>query len=231
MPIARDNSSSGSGSGTSFTKAFTCAGANRLVFVALESGNSFATGVTYDGVAMTFIDSQIFGGHHWELWYLIAPSTTTNANIVASYGATSQSYIDMEVSSYTGVNQSMTYIGGGATDNFTHTNGGSPLTTNITTKADNSWTFLFGADVTSGTPPTASTGSNQVTTASDGAAVYDSNAALSPAGSWGMTLTFATTIYTIMASFSPAVAASTNTEWSHPTNQPSSHWNQNIGFA
>ncbi len=229
MAIARDNSKSQSGSGSSLTVTFTCTGANRIVFVAIEADSHDPTGITYDGVAMTRIDGQSLNTHFWSLWYLIAPSTTTNANVVASYGQ-SESYIDMEISSYTGVKQTLSYSGGGA-ENFTHGVGGSPFTTNLTTINDNSWTILFGADITSGTPPSASTGSSLVTTASDGAALFDSNAALSPAGGWGMTLTWSANIYTIGATFSPAVAASTNTEWSHPTNQPSSHWNQNIGFA
>ncbi|HSY52453.1 MAG TPA: hypothetical protein VLC46_26870 [Thermoanaerobaculia bacterium] len=224
MPISRpDTPHQANGlTGTSGTVQHTCSGSNRIVFAAVEAGGAQPTGVTYDTVSMTQINVQVQGGHHWSLWYLLNPNTTSNANCKASFSG-SQSYIDIMVASYAGVNQSMTYGGGSPTDVNVVGSGGSPYTSNFTTIKDNSWAILYGADTTSGTAPTASTGSVFLITTSDGTSLYDTNAALTPAGGWGMTLTFSSTIYTIVASFSPA-AADPALESMPPVSQPTSHW-------
>ena len=76
---------------TSLTFSHTCSGSDRILFVgAMLDGSSPPTGVTYNGVAMTLVDSVSFswGAKNQSLWRLIAPATGAN-NVVISRASAS----------------------------------------------------------------------------------------------------------------------------------------------
>ena len=131
MAIAFDNSSSGTGSGTSLTVAHTCAGSERILLVYVFSGyfgggsGDRVTGVTYNGVAMTLIKKVNHGtGGNEEnyLFYLLNPASG-NHNIVVS-ASVSLDVSRLVATSYKNVLQS------GQPDSFTST--GPTTSTSIT---------------------------------------------------------------------------------------------------
>lgn len=110
MAIAYDASSFFKGNSvTSDSWSHTCAGSDRILIVAIGSGDSptqLTTSVTYNGVAMTEI-ADVQGGDyaHVSLHYLVAPAT--GANTIAFTLAGAQSEVCCVASSYTGVDQSV----------------------------------------------------------------------------------------------------------------------------
>lgn len=201
MSIAFDASSSGdTGSSTSLTFSHTCTGTQRALFVsvigATTPGN--ISSVTYGSVAMTQIDSvEGNGSRYIYLFYLKNPASGAN-NVVIT--PTSASFMSAVSASYTGVSQTTT------PDNHTtnSNNGTSPITTSITTVADNCWTIM--AIHCEGGTATASTGSTL--RVKDGTfnspAIFDSNGVVHPAGSTSMTVTTTGSGNAVcMASFSP----------------------------
>lgn len=110
MAIAHDATSTDflGSSHSSRTKAHTCSGSDRVLFVATtarQSAGQTVTGVTYNGVALTKVDGVNQGTNtiRHELWYLIAPATGAN-NVVVTWSASvaAASYV---INSYTGVHQ------------------------------------------------------------------------------------------------------------------------------
>lgn len=209
MAIAYDTFTNGSfTSGTSRTFAHTCTGSDRILFVetVINTSTDLVTGVTYNGVSMTRIQTvSPTANRRLYLYYLIAPATGSN-NVVIS--ASSSTFIGGNASSYTGVAQSGTIID----VSTTVTDTSSPIDTTLTTTVDNCWTILCGT--MDGTVAfTASTGS----TLRGGNGLYsdvqifDSNGPKTPAGSTTMTVTNASVSGSvpagmIMAAFAPAVA-------------------------
>lgn len=106
--IAVDATSSTSGASvSSLTFSHTVgSGAERMLIVgvALRKNGPVVSSVTYGGVGLTLIASQLDGGadHRAELWYLLAPTSGT-ANIVVTLSAT----VDATAGaiSFAGVNQ------------------------------------------------------------------------------------------------------------------------------
>lgn len=190
---------------TSLTIAHTTAGSNRalIVGVACYNGGAAAdivTGVTYNGVAMTQLAKFGPADVNIEMYIygLLNPTSGTN-NIVISASASCNLYA--ENVSYTGVQRS------GLPD-ASKTQGAtaSPDTTTLTTIADNSWTVLFAR--ASGASLAASTGSTlrHITDGDNG--IFDSNGAITPAGSHSMTFTGAAgNCYSIMISLAPFIAS------------------------
>lgn len=210
---AADGSNNGGGS-SSHTFAYTCSsGSNRLLVVLVLGDTSVndVTGVTYNGVSMTLAAPPGLapGGpdNRWlYLFWLVAPATGTN-NVVIS--ASSTHYILGGAADYTGVSQT-----GQPDATTTHAGSGSitALATSITTVANNSWAILVENNG-GGLPPTANTGDIRRTF--DGAfsawGLFDSNGAITPAGSYSMTTNTglaSNTILHVAASFSPAGGAS-----------------------
>lgn len=139
--IALDATSTGTAtSATSKTVSHTCTGSNLLLAVYAVGrdggGGAYASGVTYNSVAMTEITGSRgeSSDNRGSWWYLIAPSTGTN-DIVVSYGGTMDS-IGVMAHSYTGAKQSSqpdassSGAGNEASDSIADTT--------ITTVADNS---------------------------------------------------------------------------------------------
>lgn len=192
------------GSSTTHTYAHTCTGSDRILFASIatlnDAGNDTVTGVTYNGVAMTRINTARTTGFAWRgyLYYLIAPATGSNNIVATKTGTTGQMYGSS--ASYTGALQS------GVPDaSNTADTSGSPATVSVTTVADNCWAVLTGGNVDA--EFAASTNSTKRNTGNP-ATLFDSNANISPAGSFSMTLTYAGTrqYELLMASFAPSVA-------------------------
>lgn len=104
--VALDTSTNDTGTGSTITKSFTVgANSNRgLVLFLLTSGTS-ATSVTYNGVALTKIDSSGVTGatNFLETWYLSAPATGAN-NLVINFSGSRTAY--WNIYSYYNVSQS-----------------------------------------------------------------------------------------------------------------------------
>lgn len=198
----------GNATATSLTFSYTCgSGSNRLLIVAVIGDLSVddVTGVTYNGVAMTLIDKQLVvsGGERiLYFYYLLNPSSGAN-NVVVS--ASSSHFLAALAADYTGVS---------ALDNSTKNEAGSvtSLTTSLTTVANNCWTMLAVDGYSGNSAPTAGTGSTRRTfgAAFGNVGLFDSNAAITPAGSYSMSTGYpgSTGIGHVMASFAPVSAAS-----------------------
>lgn len=200
--IAFDNHSRVIGSsGSSASVSHTCAGSNRVLYAYVKVYNSGSainavTGVTYNSVAMTLIDSQTDGGPGTSYLYgLLNPSTGAN-NIVATCSG-SNSEIDIVGISYTGVRQTELYL------QKNKANTTSPNTLSVTTTVDNSWLAGgFGSD--SGSTISAGTGTTRRSAA--GLVVgMDSNGPKTPTGSYSLQATASGgNIAGIIVSFAPA---------------------------
>jgi len=111
-PIAYDNASDSTGSGSTLTFSHTVSGTNRILLVGVavfDSNEALrpVTSVTYNGVALTKIDDEDTGAgssERAELWYLVAPATGANNVVITTTGSVTQ--IVGGAVSLTGVNQS-----------------------------------------------------------------------------------------------------------------------------
>lgn len=202
MAIATDATSTGDQGtpGTSFSVSHTCTGSDLLLWVGIldDGGSGNITGVTYDSVSMTKIDeTQHTGSQFISLWYLINPST--GANDITSTG-TSSSSPSIRGSSYTGAQQS-----GVPDDTATVTAATRTTTTGtVTTVADNAWTLMLGR---AGATMSAGSGTTIRVGTGAGPMLFDSNAAITPAGSSSLIFTnSSSTTDAIIVSFAPAVA-------------------------
>jgi len=195
MSIAYDNSTASSFSTTSVTYSHTCSGSDRILLIGAYCGADSVTAASYNGVSATFIAKlNVNGADHIYLYYLIAPATGANDVVVTITGAPG---VYSSATSYTGATQSA-QPDASATNVSAST---TSLTTNVTTVADNSWLvgYFYGQ--------TCSAGANTTFRAQSAAGVvgaFDSNAAKTPAGSYGLTITQATNFAgSIVASISP----------------------------
>ncbi len=110
MAIAFDNSSSGSGVGSStFSWNHTCAGSNRILLIGIfwrKTSAQTLNSVTYNGVAMTQIGTDINNGLsniNYSVFYIIAPAVGPNT-ILATWSASIIIFSGVSLS-YTGVKQ------------------------------------------------------------------------------------------------------------------------------
>jgi len=198
MAIAFDAVSSGGGGGTSQTFSHTCTGTNRLLFVGgmNQESSSTITGVTYDGVALTEIDSSSQTNNSVSLWYLIAPSTGAN-DVVVTRSTSTDALLGVGVS-YTGCLQS------GVPDSYNTGGAGSGTSLSIatTTVADNCWiTGIFRNEVAVNVA-----GDNTTMRNSSSISMGDTNADQSPAGSHSIGVTWSGSGRNVgvVASFAPA---------------------------
>lgn len=188
MAIAFDNSSIGTGSGTTVTFSHTVAGSNTILFVGVCSRNTgfvqsadVVTGVTYNGVAMTQITKvnvQVY--EYIYLFYLLAPAAGTNS-IIVSRGAPVSGGINLIglSSSYTGVQQS-----GQPDSSNTNGTGGFTTSVGLTTVANNCWVVGIGSFYQD--TGTTANSSGTIRQHSGSATLADSNSPISPAGSTTM---------------------------------------------
>lgn len=179
MPIAFDAASqNATNSVTELTLAHTNTGANQIGFcgVGIGDANDWITGITWNGVAMTRINTQVIGGaanNRGYLYYIIAPTT---GNIVI----TSSNSVNIRAcaTSYTGAKQT----GQPDAQGTTSTGSTNTISSVLTSVANNSWHVSFAND-DQGTLA-ASTGTTSRTVTSPASSrMGDNNAAITPAGS------------------------------------------------
>lgn len=207
MAIALDASSASFvNPGTSLTYSHTCTGSDLILLVGVRgtSTNGSITGVTYNGVAMTEVTRvlETGGNIYIYLFYLIAPATGANDIVISS---SSSALITGVSASFTGVKQS------GQPDAFDTNSGASPLTTSLTSVADNCWGIMLAQD-NNGTV-TAGTGSTSIVQDNFNALElfrYSSNP-ITPAGNFSMQVTGSNTYATIIVSIAPVAAGGTVT--------------------
>lgn len=105
-------------------------GLNRLLVVQTAVQGATVTGITYNGVALTYAVSKVTGALDTEQWYLIAPPVGTYP-IIVTLSATA--YVTCGAETYAQTNQSVPI---GVTSTATGTNG-TPIL-NLITGTDNS---------------------------------------------------------------------------------------------
>ncbi len=212
MAIAFDAATDGLNNGGSGTLTFshTATGSNLIGFVGLLGdvigGADDISSVTWGGVAMTLIRKITSGpGGRFSYVYALAGPASGSQSIVVS--SSSNHYLLAGAATYTGASQT------GIPDNSTtNTAGTDPITTSLTTVADNCWTFLF-AESGSGGTFTAGTGSTfrKKDVAFSVWGILDSGNLIHPAGSYSMTVSSLSNGVTIMCSFAPVGAGASVT--------------------
>lgn len=203
-PIAWDASTQGTaGTSSPQTYSHTCTGTDRILFVSVFSQTS-VTSVTYAGVPMTELGNTSYSSPTGKsyLFMLVNPASGAN-NVVVTH---SGSYHASVAVSYTGAKQSGQPDAAADTDTSGASTAAS-ITTTVTTVADDSWTVM--ATACEGNALTASTGAYLRQTGSNVAvAMFDSNGAITPAGSYSMTVSESpdNRLCGVMASFAPVSA-------------------------
>lgn len=199
--VAYDNSTSATtGFGaTSITQSLTVgSGANRYLVVTAGSvqANSTLT-ATYNGVSMIQLatwtnDSDNCSGNPMNQYLFGLANPTSGANNIVLSGGSGSGRLWLNASAYTGVD---TVVDASSTLS-NQTSGISPAVLNLTTITDNSW--VVGMFYTGGNPPTLSSSASTIrsqivvgTGANCGAgAIFDSNAPVTPAGTFGSSIGF-----------------------------------------
>ncbi len=192
---------------TSGSKAFDAgSGSNRimLAFVSNAGGTDTITGATFNGVAMTEMTGSpvsVVGIVKLHGYFLYAPATGSH-NFASTRSGSGDTWNVYGV--WNGVSQS----GFPDASQFTSSAGTSPYTGTVTTVADNCWTVLTCTN-NGAAAVTASTGSTFRVNNTSSLAIFDSNAAKTPAGSTSMSFT-STNVSTgfIMVSLAPVAATS-----------------------
>lgn len=203
MAIAFDSvTSNNSITATSLTYSHTCGTwSDRMLFVWVSSGGGdLITGVTYAGASMT----QVWKIKQWAwawftyLYALFAPATGAN-NIICS--ASSSTAWNSMATSYTGVTQSNTMD---ATASSAISWAALNFSTTLTTIANNCWSICYTINDTN----IFASNSDTLRGTNIWWNIFDSNSAITPAGSKTMTQTVSWTgnWSVVMASFSPAGA-------------------------
>ena len=126
----------GNTTGTSQTTSHTTAGTNRFLAVCVwaDTASDLISGVTYNGVSMTLVDKQLHTGLRYHyLFGLMNPAIGAN-NVVTS--ASSSTFIQTLVASYTGVAQA----GQPEAAIKTTATAQTSITTPLTTVTANAWT-------------------------------------------------------------------------------------------
>lgn len=203
MAIALDHSSFGAFNAgvISQTFSYTCNGTNRILFIGVvgDITNDKITTVTYGSVSMTLVGKIVTPAERFiYLYSLVNPASGSNSCVISASGTTDIASVAI---SYTGAKQTSN------PDNQTTNTvpSATTLTTSLVTGNDNDWTVLWMK--TNANPPTASTGST-VRQITGSAGLFDSNAAITPAASYSMSVNAspAEGMASIMASFAPASA-------------------------
>lgn len=179
--IAFDAAAVGSSGGTTaLTFSHTCSGADRILFVEVvpSFNTDIVTGVTYNGVAMTRLGTGATGANYRNYIYaLIAPATGAN-NVVVSLSSSKE--IRASSASYTGVNQAALPAN---LNYWTTTTAATSAAPAITTAKDNSWVLMTLTALQTTTAGANTALRARGNTGSVDAAILDSNALVSPAGS------------------------------------------------
>jgi len=217
LAIAFDAAHTGdtTGNANSLTYSHTITGSNPILFDFAHtyvSGSGatgdIITGVTYNGVTMTFVDKQLTTGiyaRYQYLFILVNPATGAN-NIVISANTASFRLISSSAS-YSGAKQTGQPDASGKKT----TEGVTSQELSTTTVADNCWVVSGGVAVletiAASTGVTLRSGGNSFNTR-----VGDSNGVKTPAGAYSMTWTTSSSspFNVIQASIAPAAPLNTS---------------------
>lgn len=169
---------------STYNWSHTCTGNNRILFVGVSIfAAGSVTSITYNGVNLTFIRSDVNGVYKSELWYLVAPATGSNS-IVVTLDASLTSIASAV--SYTGVHQTSP-IEANAGANGT---GAADASVDVTTVADADWVVdnvsTQDGAITVGTGNTSRANNSG---ALGSGAMGDTNGPKSPAGAVTMSWT------------------------------------------
>lgn len=207
MAIAYDAVSNfGDDTGTLTSKSgnHICTGSNRILFVGVRDGSNSVTGVTYNSVAMTFIDvAAIASGGGLFLYYLKNPASGTNSITVTRTGTGTILWVNGV--SYTGALQTGVMDASGKDT----ANAATSISKTITTVADNCWWVAVGGSHNNNL--TAGSGMSLRTGGSYGVSIGDGNSAKTPAGN--VTANFnagSSNLGIVMASFAPSIDVNGN---------------------
>ncbi len=185
---------------TSHTLSHTCSGTDRILFWSWLSiwSTDNVTWVTYNSVAMTRISYEWSVGERIYLYYLINPSTWAN-NIVATTSWSVTIYA--QSTSYNWAKQTWQPDSSNTSAYTTQVN----MSTSTTTVADNSWLVWVFRAISAQTAVWWTTFRAGVNTTIQ---IWDSNGSKTPAGSYSLWATFASSwCAQLVASFSPVVAS------------------------
>lgn len=186
-------------SGTTNTVSFNNVAGN-ILFVGLTVvGGDLVTGATYNGVAMTQVSGspvQVPGDLYIYLFYLANPATGTHDVVISTSGS---AYTGGSIVSYSGSNGTINLAGNNTV------NPDTSITKSLITTVDNCWIVAFAmADAGKVLSAGASTTLRQAADSTD-RAMFDTNAAITPAGSRTITVDLATSdeAAIIAAAFEP----------------------------
>lgn len=184
--------------------AHTCTGSNLIVFGQIfhSTSSGTVTGASYAGSAMTEVARTSAGAQEIILFYQVAPSTGSQN---FTYTGTDPS-VDMVVVSYAGAKQT------GVPDASANTNaaGTTSVSQSITTVSDNCWQIASVRNTAVAPTATGSPATQRTTGGGSGASYWDSNAALTPAGSYTASFTSTSADWALVTcSFAPVVAGGT----------------------
>lgn len=192
------------------TFSHTCTGSDRILWVLCwRRGGDAVSGVTYNGVSMTSLGTEIFAGsgsgnQYLSMWYLGNPASGAN-NVVVTSSSGATEHIDGAVS-YTGA--SATGIPD-ATNSLTATTQSNTSAT-VTSSADNCWALMF-MRVDAATSVSAGTSTTRRAYTVNFTASFDPGAAKTPAGTITVNTTHSSaSVGWWMASFKPAGASSSS---------------------
>lgn len=148
----------------------------------VSAGADDVSSVTYNGVAMTLLCKTTNpSGGRWNYLYGLANPASGNNNVVITFSSTH--WIICGAAEYTGVQ--------GVDVTNTNSTAVSTLTTTSTTTANNTWGIIFAGCGGGAATLDAGSGCTKRTTSSMGYwALFDSNGAVTPAGSHSMTTTY-----------------------------------------
>ena len=179
-------------------------GSDRLLVLYLVGGINTDTisAVTYAGVSMTLIGKINAGANRFVyLWYLLNPASGSNAFSITDGGNLNNG----ACSDFTGVLQSGQPDASGTNTGLVVTS----ISKTLTTVADNCW-LVGGCFISSGITLTAGADTTVRQQNGQNAALFDSNAAKTPAGNHSLTMSMdpaATDAAIVAASFAPSGGA------------------------
>lgn len=196
MSIARDATSyAGPSNTTTLTVSHTCTGRDRILFVnaAAVNGTTNVTGVTYNGVSMTAWDAAT--GHsdapqiRMRPFYLVNPASGSNTIEVTQDGT--DSAIIFVAASYKGANRTQFDA-----ENAVEAANEADAADTITTVTDKAWPIFFlGTRFSGGAAVNGSSVEHigrkfTASTIDFYLYIWDTNAAVTPAGDTTFDLTF-----------------------------------------
>lgn len=205
MAIAFDSATIGGFTTTSpLTFSHTVSGSNTILIIGCTRGTTGTTitGVTYNGIAMSFLaEATASGVSAIRLYSLISPSTGANSVSIAFTGGGNTTGVS---SSYTGVKQTSF-----PDSSNTVSNNAMNLSLSTTVVGSNCWLVSTGG--TAGAAWSAGTGSTaRANDTSDAVVIGDSNGTIST-GSQSMTWnTTSTSDCGVIVSLAPFVVSTTN---------------------